>query len=392
MNIYGFFAGYFEVVIKGGRVERFLNIIVNKKIYIWNVIKNKDGNISFFVSKRGFEKVKELAENNGIECVLRQEYGFGCYLKNLKKRWMFAIFVPLGISILFLFSSVIWQVEITKADYIKENEVREVLKELGLSEGKIKYNIDYRNASNVLLTKFDELIWANVELEGTKLVVTLQPRKKAPEFIDKDTPCNLVAKKDGYILSIIAENGEKAVKVGDTVLKGQTLISGIVQSNRVGARYVHSLGKVTAKTWSEKEKEQKLYKYDKIYTGQVKNLWELNIFGFKIPIYFKKNIDFYNYDSIIKESNIFFLNFRKYEYREYKLKKTKISVKDAVKICSDELLAEIKKETKDIKTKKISYSNIDDETINVRVFTESEEDIAVSEKIVTDKIVPNSMK
>lgn len=392
MNFYSFLKGYYEVKIEGGRTERFLNIIVSKKIYIWNVMRNKEGGISFFVSKRGYEKVKELSGEIGLECIIKKEYGFFYYLKALKKRWMFAIFVPLGISILFLFSSVIWQVEITKADYIDEKEVRMALKELGLSEGRIKYNIDYRNASNVLLTKFEELIWANVELEGTKLVVTLQPRKKAPEFIDKDTPCNLVAKKDGYILSIIAENGEKAVKVGDTVLKGQTLISGIVQSNKVGARYVHSLGKVLAKTWSEKEKEQKLYKYDKIYTGEVKNQWEIDIFGFKIPIYFKKNIDFYNYDSIIKESNILFLNFRKYEYREYKLQKTKISVKDAVKLCSDELLEEIKKETKNIKTKKISYSNIDEETINVRVFTESEEDIAFSERIVTDKVISDNIK
>ncbi len=387
MNIYSFLKGYYEVEIKGGRTERFLNIIVSKKIYIWNVVRNRDGNISFFVSKRGFEKVKELSEENHLECTLKNEYGFNFYVKSLKKRWMFAIFIPLFVSILFLFSSVIWQVEITKADYVDENEVREALKELGLSAGKIKHNINYRNAENVLLTKFDELIWANVELQGTKLVVTLEPRKKAPPFIDKDTPCNLVAKKDGYILDIIAENGEKVVKIGDTVLKGQTLISGIVQSNKVGARYVHSLGKVTAKTWAEKKKEQKLYKYDKIYTGRTKKLWEVDIFGFKIPIYFKKNIDFYNYDSIIKESNIFFLNFRKYEYKEYNLKKTKLSVKEAVKICSDELLGEIKKENENIKTKKISYKNIDDETISVRVFCESEENIAVSEKIVTDKTV-----
>ena len=387
MNIYSFLKGYYEVEIKGGRTERFLNIIVNKKIYIWNVIRNKEGNISFCVCKRGFEKVKELSEENYLECILKNEYGFYFYVKSLKKRWMFAIFIPLFVGILFLLSSVIWQVEITKADYVNENKVREVLKELGLSVGKIKYNINYRNAENVLLTKFDEFIWANVELKGTKLVVTLQPRKKAPQFIDKDTPCNLIAKKDGYILDIIAENGEKVVKIGDTVLKGQTLISGIVQSNKVGARYVHSLGKVTAKTWDERKKEKKLYKYDKIYTGRTKKLWEVDVFGLKIPIYFKKNIDFYNYDSIIKESNIFFLSFRKYEYKEYNLKKTKLSVKEAVKMCSDELLEEIKKENENIKTKKVSYQNIDDETISVRVFCESEENIAVGEKIVTDKTV-----
>ncbi len=387
MDIYRFFSGYVKAEIKGGRLERFINIIINKKIYIWDVIKKSDGTVEFYVSKKGYDKINDIAQEHNIICEKKQEYGFLYFMKNIKRRWMFAVFVPVSLCILFLFSSVIWSVEITKADYVSEKEIRAALKELGLSEGKLKYNIDYKNAANVLLTKFDELIWANVELEGTKLVVTLQPRKKAPEFIDKDTPCNLVAKKDGYIISVTAENGEKIVKPGDTVIKGQTLVSGIVQSMRVGARYVHSLGEVKAKTWTEKIKEQKLYKYDKIYTGETKKYTEADIFSFKIPIYFKKNIDFYNYDSIIKESNIFFLGFKKYEYREYTLKKTKISINEAVKLCSDELLNEIKKETENIKTKKITYDVIDDETINVRVFVESEENIAQSEKIVTDKTV-----
>ncbi len=392
MNIYNFFKGYFRIEISGSRIERFINIIVNNKIYIWNVFKNTDDTITFFANKKNCDKIMELAEINGVVCEKKQAYGFNELMKNMKKRWMFTAFVPISIAVVFLFSSVIWKVEISKADYVSEKEIRNVLKSIGLSEGKIKYNIDYRNAANVLLTEFDELIWADLELQGTKLVVTLQPRTKAPEIIKSDVPCNIVASKDGYIIDIIAENGEKVVKKGDTVLKGQTLISGIVQSNKVGARYVHSLGSVTAKTWNEKIKEQKLYKYDKIYTGKTKNLCEIDIFGVKIPLYFKKNIDFYNYDSIIKESNIFFLNFRKYEYREYNLKKKKLSLNEAVKIASEELLSEIKKETDNIKTKKVSYSTLDSETIKVRVFTESEEDIAIGEKIVTDKALTDNEK
>lgn len=386
MNLYNYFSGYLKIRVKGIRCERFLNIIIHKNIYIHNVIKTDSGTLEFYVSKKGYEIIEKTADENGLECEKISEHGFLTDFKKLKKRWMFAVFIPLSAVVIFLLSSVIWSIDITKADYVDEKKVRKTLKEIGLSEGSIKYNIDYRNASNTILKKHEEFIWANVELEGTKLRVTLEPRKKKPEFIDKDTPCNIVAEKDGYILTVTAENGEKVVKPGDTVFKGQTLISGIVQSNRVGALYVHSLGEVKARTWTEKRKKQKLYKYDKVYTENKNISYEIEIFGVKIPINFKKNIDFYNYDSIIKESNIFFINLKKYINSEYTLKKTKLTVNEAVKICSDELFEEIKKETENITSKKITYHTLDDETIEVRVFVQSEEDIAKSEKISADKI------
>ena len=149
----------------------------------------------------------------------------------------------------------------------KKEDILKTLSEYGIKEGTLRKNFDYKIISNALITKYESLIWANVELSGTKIKVFLVPRTPTPQIVPFGVPADVIAKKDGVITEIVAENGEKRVKTGDTVIKGQVLISGIIPSPVVGTRYVHSQGKIIAKTWTEKEKEQKLYRYDKEFTG-----------------------------------------------------------------------------------------------------------------------------
>lgn len=382
--MYKFLKGYSKIKVFGNRAERFLNVLSKEKILIWNVGKNKENEIEFFAFSKNVTFISEKAKKYGLTVEEFKKYGFFEEVKRLKKRWMFAIFLPLFAILIFLFSSVIWSVDVPNVDYIEKEKIITALKEVGIAKGKIKYNMDVRHASNYLLMKYEELIWANVEIFGTRVEVTLEPRDEKPKIVDKDTPCNIVAKKDGFIVSMIAENGDKAVKIGDNVVKGQTLISGVVQSTAVGARYVHAQGTVMAEARNEKAKTQKLYEYKKNYTGKSKKNYEFNIFGRKIPIDFQKNIDFFNYDSIIKESDILFFNVKTQIKNEYTLKKETLSLEEAVKKCSDELFFEIEKSTKNIKNKKVTYQKINDETIKVKVVVESLENIGVEAPLKTD--------
>ena len=135
------------------------------------------------------------------------------------------------------------------------------------------------------------------------------------------------------------------------------------------------------------KKEQKLYEYEKNYTGNTEKTYEIDLGGIKLPLYLKKNIDFYNYDSIIKESNILFFKVKKHEFSEYTLKKKKLSVQDAVKRCSEEILEEIKKETENIKYKKVTFVKKDEETVEVRVFVKSVESVGEEAPLKTDTVI-----
>lgn len=159
------------------------------------------------------------------------------------------------------------------------------------------------------------------------------------------------------------------------------LISGLIPSERVGTRYVHSEGSVKAKTWVEKEKKQKLFTYEKNFTGRAVKKAEFEIPFVKIPLNFKKNIDFYNYECIIEERDVLFLTFRNYIYSEYNLKKTPISEAEAVKKAENELQLEITEETSGIKNMKTTFKSIDENTVSVRILAECEEEIGGEREI-----------
>ena len=375
ISIYRFIKGVYCVKLSGEHTQRVLNRALMKKIYISNLKKISDNNFELNVSKAGLDIIKNIAEESGASVDIISYSGLNKVFQNIKKRWMFFYSAVIAIVCILVSSSFIWAIDIPEVDYITKDEILNTLSEYGIKEGSIRKTIDYKRVSNALVTNHESLIWANVELQGTRIKVSIVPRTPTPEMVPFGAPADIIASKDGVIVEITAENGEKKVKAGDTVIKGQVLISGLVPSTVVGTRYVHSQGNVTAKTWTEKIKEQKLYKYEKEFTGNEIKKSEIEIPFVKIPLYFKKNIDFYNYESIIKEKNILFATYKEYIYSEYNLKKIPLSLEEAVKIAEEELQMQITEEVSDIKSMNTTFKIIDDETVSVRVLAESEEEI-----------------
>ena len=61
--------------------------------------------------------------------------------------------------------------------------------------------------------------------------------------------CNIVAEKDAYIESVIALAGEAAVSAGDTVRKGDVLISGLVWNEGFPRMLFAARGEVIGNVW-----------------------------------------------------------------------------------------------------------------------------------------------
>ena len=132
-----------------------------------------------------------------------------------------------------------------------------------------------------------------MNIEGCVLTVNLSES----EISDKDerqTPSNIKASIEGKIKKIDATSGDVVVKVGDTVSKGDLLVSGIIQ-NMSSTLFVHSDAKIIAETkriFSAKGDYIQDITYE---TGKIKNRNTINFFGLKIPFYLgnikKENIN-----------------------------------------------------------------------------------------------------
>jgi len=130
-----------------------------------------------------------------------------------------------------------------------------------------------------MLIEVPELSWISIEMKGTKAIVRVVETTKAPEIIDRETPCNIVAAKDGIIERIITLEGEPLVNKGDTVRQGQLLVSGIIEHPDTGiTRRVHAMAQVMARTWYEGRSHVSFEEVSRVRTGNkvVHKSYEIN--------------------------------------------------------------------------------------------------------------------
>ena len=74
------------------------------------------------------------------------------------------------------------------------------------------------------------------------------------------------------------------VKAGDTVKKGDLLVSGVIE-NESAVKFVHSIGKIEAKTQREIIVSADYVKKEKVKTGKIIKKRVVDFFGLKIPLY-----------------------------------------------------------------------------------------------------------
>ena len=120
----------------------------------------------------------------------------------------------------------------------------------------------YNNTKDIInktRLKRDDIAWMGIELKGTNAIVKVVKATSKPDIVNEEEYCNIVSDKNGIITKINAQNGTIAVKVGDTVNVGTTLINGWMEGKYTGIRYVHAKGEIQAKVWHTKSKKIHTY-------------------------------------------------------------------------------------------------------------------------------------
>ena len=373
-KIYNYFKGYVRVKITTPQPERFLNMAVISNIYLWEIERPSTTEIIFSVSVRGFKKLRKIVYMVRGRVKILNKRGFFLLLKKFKdKRLILFGLIPVILLNLIL-SSMILEINVTGNKITETEEILEKLREINLQKFAFRSNIDNDKIYLKLVRELDEVVWTGVYEEGTRLTIEIKERRTPPEIIPKNEPCHIVAKKDGVIRRLITENGDPLVRDGHVVKKGQVLISGIIISPLEGLRYLHSMGSAIAEINHEESLDIKLYEYKKNYTD--------NIY---YKLYFKdldltpnRIVPFYNYDERVKRYTFSFFDLRVKKYLEYTLFKEPVSYEEAVKkgkeALTDELFSLYNKES--IKNYEFKITNIDEETVNIKLSANILEDIA----------------
>ena len=369
-------------------------------IYLENLKREKSTIIKASVPVKEFKNVAKIAKESKCKIKIKGKKGLPFILNRYRKRKIFAISLLLVLVSLVVLSGFIWNIEITGNETISSEEILNIVKDEGLETGKLKRKIDFKKIVEKIRLNRSDISWVGIKISGTNAVIEIVEADKAPNVINKDDYCNIVANKDAMIVSANAQNGTLQVKEGDVVKQGSVLIAGWLEGKYTGVRYVHATGQVMAKVWYSK-KEKVYYKQnERKQTGNVEKKYSINIKNFAINFY-KKLSKFEIYDTINTEKKLrissnFYLPFELIvkENHEVIEEEKNYSKDEAKQIWIDNISKELKSQInneKDIVNEYIN-TNESEEYIEVEVIYEVLENIGTEEKIALWKDEENGSK
>ena len=310
--------------------------------------------------------------------------------ENNRKRKLFFVFLLVIIIGLGISSNFVWNIQIVEEDKESIENLYQDVVESGLEIGKMKSKINTKDIINKVRLKRNDIAWMGIELKGTNAIVKVVKATAKPEIVDDNEYCNIVSDKQGIITKINAQNGTIAVKVGDTVNVGTTLINGWMEGKYTGLRYVHAKGEIQAKVWHTKNKKILYNATEKTETGNIENKYQIKINNFEINLS-KRLSKFKIYDTIVLENKFkifsdFYLpiSLVKITNKEIKEEQKNYNVEQAKDLGIEQLQEELDNEIED-KSKvvnKIINTYEKEDGIEVYVTYEVLEDIGTNEKIV----------
>ena len=388
--ILNYILGYIRISVEGYYIERFINICRNNKITIWNLKRNKNVKLELNIGIRDLRKVTKIAKKTKCKTKILRKRGLPFLFNKYRKRKLFLGSLILIIVLLIFASNFIWNIEIRDENNEQYEGLYQDLEECGIKVGKLKAKINTKETINKIRLKRNDIAWMGIEIKGTNVIIKTVKATEKPDIVNEEDYCDIVSDKEGIITKINAQNGTIAVKPGDTVKKGTTLINGYMEGKFTGIRYVHARGKIEAKVWHTKKTFIKYNTTEKQETGKKENKYKIKFNNFEINLS-KTLSKFEIYDTIVSEKKFkifsdFYLPISVVKTTNTELEEItkKYNKNEAKELGTKQLIEELDNEIED-KNKivdKVINTHEKEDGLEVVVTYEVIENIGTNEKIV----------
>lgn len=293
--------GFVRFSLRGGFPERVISLAARKGIAIRDVHKTENG-ICAYIAASDYKRLHRHARNCGCKMRVERKYGLPFFLhRNRKRKGLFAGALA-ALLFLSLMSHSVWVIEINGSTSLSDGEILYTLRQNGLYAGAPKRNINLISTEQNALIELPSLSWLAVSLKGSKAYVEVSDRTAPPEILPLSAPCNIVASHSGTVKRISAFRGTAAVAAGDSVAKGDLLVSGVTESGEG----IHSIAEVIAVVPVKIEVFLPFSSTVKEYTGKTVKKTTLHLLNLNIPLSFFKKMSYNKYE-IITETK--FLDF-----------------------------------------------------------------------------------
>ena len=382
------FINMYKIKITGKDIKRFIKKLHQSGIYI-NEIELFEKSAYLKLDKNNYEKLLKIKTIYEIKLI--RLYGLIKIVDIIKRYKVLIICLCIGMLYFLVISNTIFKIDVIHSKKDIRNLIYNDLKFYGIEKYKIFKSYDNKEQieKNILERHKDKIEWLEIKRIGIKYEVRVEERIiKKP--LQKKTPRNIVAKKDGIIYKIDAYKGEVNKKIGDYVKKGDVIISGLIMKKDEIKNKVSASGNVYAEVWYKTNVTFPYYYSEINYLGNKRNVIKLNVIDkeyYLFPIKkFNtfKNKKYFSIYNCLLPINLYFGE-EEQTIEIEKVYSVEEAVEEAKKISLNKMKLMLKNDEKILKEKVLEI-NEQENYVNLVIFYKVYENISKEEEISDEYI------
>lgn len=300
------FRGQIWVRVEAPFPERVLNLCSARGLAFWDLAWESETAFTCRLSRRDCGRLRRALKN--LDCTMTVVRGEGVpfFLGRFRRRQALVV----GLTVCALWVTVgsffIWDFTVEGNETVTEEEILRALEKNGVGLGTLGLGLDMEDLRNHILLEIPELCWLTVNVSGCRATVQVRERIPVPELVSKREPTNVVARRAGLVLKVQALDGVACVLPGASVTEGQLLISGVEDTETLGARVLSGMGTVEARTWYTLTAQMPLTAPIKHYTGEEKTFYSLTFGTKRIKFFSNSGMETGSYDKITTRDHLSF--------------------------------------------------------------------------------------
>lgn len=282
------------LLIEGSLLERLLQQASEQGAQFAQLRRVSARGIRVYADEESARLLLNLCRRYGLNCRVLSRGGFSALKRSLRARWTLLIGLALCALLCHGALSRLWWIDVSflgsAAQPGSEAQLRACLKEEGVAPGMALSKIDSSLLQKQLMAKAGDFSFVGVRRQGVRLHVEAACEQPSPEVYHIEYARDLVAARDGVIVALNVKSGRAAVKIGDTVRRGQVLIRGEEAAGRDGESGeeitvgVSALGEAIARCWYEGSAEGALDEEIHLPSGRVRESRSLRLLNWRIDL------------------------------------------------------------------------------------------------------------
>lgn len=316
--------GYVCIRITGKEALRAINLLHSEGFRFLG-FKPTDGGYFLKCSVFSARELIGRLDDIGAEYFVEKNGGVAFACSRYLRRGGLVLGLALAMVLIFGSTRLIWDVRVECNEEFDEKEVYSALASLGVYSGATLRSVDIYETELTFLMENQGYSDIAINIQGTVASVKLRKRTTAERPDEKTGAYDVVAGEAGVIRSVTALSGEPVVKKGDTVDKGDLLISGTVTGAHGESYLHHAYGSVKATVYRDYTVIIPLKTTEKVYTGNTEEKTSYSVLGAEFNCFLNEKTAFKKAEATVSTRNLSLWGLKlpivkdKVTYKEYVL-------------------------------------------------------------------------